>query len=146
MVYQVPRVLPGFLVLRVQKELLVQMGQMENVDLQDQMDHLETEAVLVFPALMVLLVSEVPRAPREREESQENQEKWEIQDLLDCKGLQVPSVREEKEESQGHPAPLDPQVLVEEKVTRDLQVNLDRWEFLERPALRYQFRSEVHLI
>ena len=146
MACQAPRVHLESQALRVPKVLLVLMAPMVSLGPLGLMAHLETEAVLVFPALMVLLVSEVPRAPREREESQENQEKWEIQDLLDCKGLQVPSVREEKEESQGHPAPLDPQVLVEEKVTRDLQVNLDRWEFLERPALRYQFRSKVHLI
>ena len=131
-----PRVHLASLALRVLKELLVLMALMVSLVLLALMGHLETEEVPAYLVLMVLLVSEVHRVPRGREESRENQAKWELLAPQGYKGPQVLLARGVREESLEHLDPLDLLALGEEKVTRDLLVNLDKWEFLELLVLR----------
>ena len=90
--------------------MLVLMAPMVSLGPLDLMAHLETEAVLVFLGPMVPQVSEGHKVPRVRGGSQANLGKWAILDLLDFRDPQVHLVREEREESQEHLAPLDPQV------------------------------------
>lgn len=136
LVGQAPRVPPASLAPRVQKELLVLMALMESLALLAPMAHLETEEVPAFLDLMALLVSEALRDPRGREGSRGNLVKWELPAPRDYKGPRVLSAREVREESLEHLDLLDLLALGVEKVTRDLLVNLDKWEFLELLGLR----------
>ena len=131
-----PKVPLASLAQKVPRELLVLMALMVSLVLQAQTGHLETEEVPAYLVLMALLVSEVHRVPRGREESRENQAKWELLAPQGYKGPQVLLARGEREESLEHLGLLDPLALGAEKVTRDLLVNLDKWEFLELLGLR----------
>lgn len=136
MVCQAPKGLLASQALRVPRELLALMAQMVSLVHQGLMGHLETEAVPACLGPMVPLVSEGHKVPRVRGESRANLGKWAILALLDYRGPQVLLVRGEREESQGHLAPLDPQVLEAEKETRDRLGSLDKWEYLELLGLR----------
>lgn len=76
------------------------------------------------------------RGPRGREGSRGNLVKWELQVPRDYKGPRVLSAREVREESRVPLDLLDLLALGAEKVTRDLLVNLDKWEFPELLGLR----------
>ena len=83
---------------------------------------------------------------REREESLVLLVKWGGQDLLGFKDHLDPLVKEVREESLDHQVQWVLQVLVVEKVTRDLLVTLDQWECLALQDLKDQLERLVLLV